>query len=393
MVNVPDSGHRPVFSPDLDEETEQACFSVCPAAGSIADEAPDPLGGRQEGVGPVLEVWEGHAGDEAIHFSGSSGGALTALSLYGIEKGEMGGVLHVGMDSKSPLLNRTRMSRSREDLMKNVGSRYAPASVCDRLAEVEKSEAPCVVVGQPSEITALRKAQKQNSALDKNVGVALSFFCAGSPATEGTAELLRKKGINPEDVDGLRYRGHGWPGLFSVWKKGDETPALEMTYADSWAFIQSYRSWGVHLWPDGSGESADISCGDPWYRKVKKGEPGSSLIVVRTERGKKFLEGAVAAGYLKVKPSSLERVVLSQQNLLKKKGAAWGRLTTMKCFGIPTPDHVGQGLWKMWWRLSFKDKIGSTFGTARRLYRKGYLKPDHEVVQEPKERPAEFSPA
>jgi hypothetical protein len=38
------------------------------------------------------------------------------------------------------------------------------------------------------------------------------------------------------------------------------------------------------LCPDSTGEFADISCGDPWYKKPESDEPGMSLVLVRTER-------------------------------------------------------------------------------------------------------------
>jgi coenzyme F420 hydrogenase subunit beta len=323
----------------------------------------------------VLEVWEGHATDPETRFKGSSGGALTALSRYAIERGGMHGVLHVSANPKEPLQNRTVLSRSHEELLAATGSRYAPASACDGLKQIEDAPKPCVFVGQPSEVAALRKAQALRPELDRNVGVALSFFCAGSPATRGTEELLKRKGIDPSQVDRLRYRGRGWPGMFAVWLKGETEPALEMTYGESWAFVQAYRPWSVHLWPDGCGEHADISCGDPWYRDVQAGEQGSSLLVVRSETGRRLVRGAMEAGYLELVPSSVARVVESQKGLVAKKGAVWGRLMSMRLMGLPVPTHVGYGLFKTWLGIPFSEKLRSTVGTVRRVFARGYHKP------------------
>jgi coenzyme F420 hydrogenase subunit beta len=336
----------------------------------------DPLGGLDAGVGPVLEVWEGHAADPETRYKGSSGGALTALARYAIEKGGMHGVLHVAADPEDALRNRTVMSRSHEDLLAATGSRYAPASVCDGLRQIEDAPGPCMFIGQPSEVAALRKAQALRPELDRNVGVALSFFCAGSPASRGTEELLKAKGLDPARVEKLRYRGRGWPGMFTVWLKGESEPALEMTYAESWAFVQAYRPWAVHVWPDGSGEHADVSCGDPWYREVEPGAHGSSLIVVRTDAGSRLVRGAVEAGYLELTSSSVERVVDSQRNLLVKKGAVWGRLSTMRLLGLPAPAHKGYRLFRSWLRIPLSEKLRSTLGTVRRVLSRKYYKSD-----------------
>lgn len=382
MENVPSQGHRPVFCGPRDEAVLREGLKVCPAVGTqpgTYGPASDPLGGIAAGVGPILEVWEGHATDPETRFQGSSGGALTALARYAIEKGGMHGVLHVAADPDQPLHNRTVMSRSYGELLANTGSRYAPASVCDGLNQIEAAPGPCVFIGQPSEVAALRKTLPLRPDLERNLAVALSFFCAGSPSTKGTEELLKARGIDPDQVEKLRYRGRGWPGMFSVWLKGSKESSLEMTYKDSWAFVQAFRPWSVHIWPDGCGEQADVSCGDPWYREVKPGEPGSSLLVVRTERGRALVRDAMAAGYLDLKPGTLGMVVDSQRNLLAKKGAVWGRLTAMRLMRLPVPKHEGMRLFPQWLRLPIKEKLRSTAGTIRRIVSRGYFRPDSGI--------------
>jgi len=83
----------------------------------------------------------------------------TAASLYCIERGGMRGVLHTGADPESPVHNRTRLSRSRTELLAAAASRYSPASVCDDLGLVEQAPALCVIIGRPVEIAALFRAQ------------------------------------------------------------------------------------------------------------------------------------------------------------------------------------------------------------------------------------------
>ena len=351
-----------------------ACLDVCPGHNNDRTEANCRSGVMTELTatwGPILEIWEGHAADPETRLAGSSGGLITALSLFCLEKRAMHGVLHIGGDPENPLRNKTMMSRSRADVLKNTGSRYAPASACDRLDWVESAPAPCVFVGQPSEVTALVKAERLRPKLKSNIGLTLSFFCAGSPATKGTLELLTSAGIDPSRVRELRYRGKGWPGMFSVTLKGQTAPALQQTYAQSWGFLQSYRPLSVHLCPDGTGEDADISCGDPWYRPVKDGEAGSSLVLVRSERGREILREAIEAGYVVMEKSDAGKLYQSQKNLASKRGAVGGRVFVFRLAGLPMTRMKGFSLFQHWRHLSLKDKLRSTIGTARRiLFRK-----------------------
>lgn len=221
----------------------------------------------------------------------------------------------------------------------------------------------------------LRKAQTLRPELDKKVGLAIGIFCAGTPATQGTIDLLKNNNINLEEVEEIRYRGKGWPGMFSVRLKREERAREIMTYMDSWGFVQKYRTYRCYLCPDGTSEFADISCGDPWYRQVSEGGQGHSLVLVRTELGSEILHGAMKAGYVILERAAPKILELSQKNLLSKRGAIWGRLLAMKAFRIPTPQLEGFSLLRNWLSLSLKEKARSILGTARRVIQRKYFKP------------------
>lgn len=383
IVNVWNEGLRPQIA-NRDCEACDDCLKVCPSAkvdyprirkaineakGSTEFPKGDDFGIAKE-WGPVTGIWEGHATDNEIRFKGSSGGALTALSLYCIENEGMHGVLHIGQDPDNPILNKTRLSRSREQVLANAGSRYSPASVCDRLDLVENAPSPCVVIGKPAEITAARKAALLRPALQSKLGITLSFFCAETPSTTGTAKLLDEHDIDYRDLKSLRYRGNGWPGHFSPVLKHNEQPVFKMTYRDSWAQLQASRPWAAQIWPDGSGELADISCGDPWYKEPDGKNPGSSLIVARTATGKRIVESALREGYLQLSPAEPWKVTNSQQGLLDKKRVIWGRFLAMTLFGIPAPKHCGMNLFTQWLKLSPKSQCLSIIGTIRRIMKR-----------------------
>jgi coenzyme F420 hydrogenase subunit beta len=377
LVDFTREGYRPVVA-EGDCRSCAVCLQVCPAFVNDRSEAnsrPGIIPELTPYCGPALEIWEGHATDPEIRFMGSSGGLITALSMFCLEVEKMHGVLHTAGNPEVPWQNRTRLSRTRSELMAATGSRYAPAAVCDSLGLVENAPAPCLVVGQPSEITALRKAQQIRPQLAQKVGLAISFFCAGSPSTEGTLRLLKKLDIDPAAVAEVRYRGRGWPGHFGVRLKGQTEFIPKLTYAESWGFIQEYRPFSVHLCPDGTGEDADITCGDPWYRQVQPGEPGSSLILIRTELGRRMFRRAVEAGHIVAKPLGIAEVLKSQHNLFEKRGAVGGRILTMKLFGLPTPDLRGFSLFRNWLRLPFANKLRSTLGTARRIISRRLYRP------------------
>jgi coenzyme F420 hydrogenase subunit beta len=381
LVDFVSEGIRPVVSEGACEDCRE-CLEVCPvvqtdfSAGKAREDGTELTSSNfQNDWGPILEIWEGHAVDELIRFKGASGGVLTALSAYCLEKRGMYGVLHTAQDPDYPVRNRSRISRTREDLVAATGSRYSPASICDGLEGVEAAPDPCVIIGKPVEIVAVNNARRLRPALDAKIGVTLSFFCAESPSTGGTLALLNRMGVPPDSVSDLRYRGDGWPGHFAPTQKGNREPAGRITYRESWAFLQAYRPWSVHLWPDGTGELADISCGDPWYDEPDGKNPGFSIVVVRTEQGRAIVRGAIDAGYLTLRLAEPWKLAKSQANLLNKKAAVWGRLFAMRICGLPVPRFIGVSLFRCWLKLPHNEKIRSTVGTLRRVLTRKLYKP------------------
>jgi coenzyme F420 hydrogenase subunit beta len=244
------------------------------------------------------------------------------------------------------------------------------------------------VVGRPVEIAAIRNQERLSPERVQNVDALFSFFCAESPATQGTLDLLQLMGIKTDQIDGLNYRGNGWPGHFAPHSKTAPGPLSRKTYRESWSFLQAYRPWASHIWPDGTGELADISCGDPWYHEPDNKNPGSSLVVVRTEKGRHILREAVETGYLELKPAEAWKLAKSQEGLIRKKGAVWGRLLVMRMMGLPSPYYQNAHLFDCWRKLSLEEKLRSTIGTARRiitrkLYRPLRLRPEDGVPVKP----------
>lgn len=382
MGDVFDLGRRPFLIDNAVPETFEA-LKICPGislshSGSIYEN--DELNQELlDGWGPIYEVWEGYASDKEIRFSGSSGGAATALALFCLEKQEMSGVLHTGAREGAPYMNQTVISRSRKELLERNGSRYSPASPAEALKSIEESSEQLVFIGKPCDVTAVKNARKIRSELDKKLGLVIAFFCAGTPSTKGLLDLLSNNGVsNPASIDNLRYRGNGWPGMWKVnfKNKDGENIEREQTYADSWGFLQKYRQWRCYICPDHTGEFADISVGDPWYREVKSEEVGKSLIIARTKKGLDIIKAAENAGFIVLEKNNPNLLPLSQPNLLATRGALWARLKVLSLFGVAVPKYKGFKLFKFWvLNLSFKEKLGSVIGTAKRIFSKGLRRP------------------
>lgn len=373
LENIKSQGIRPRLE-TADCGVCSDCLRVCPGL-SIEKKAEDGKGITSLGNdwGGVFEIWEGYAADQEIRHMGSSGGVASALALYCLEKEGVGQVVHATQDDKTGWTNRTVLSKSRGELLARAGSRYAPASPCEGLACIPETQAPSVFVGKPCDVQGARKAEMIWPELRDKIHLAISIFCAGTPSASATTKLIDSLKVPIDQVSQIRYRGRGWPGNFAVWTNGSEKPTVEIPYLEAWGFLQKYRPYRCYLCPDGTGETADISCGDPWYRKDRN-NPGYSLILLRTNRGRETFHRAMEAGYIKAERVDPKVLPMSQPGFPAKRGAIWGRLLAMKMFGIPTPKYDNWPLFECWKKLPIKEKAKSVLGTVRRIVQRKYYR-------------------
>jgi coenzyme F420 hydrogenase subunit beta len=373
MQDEVDYGKRPVLKNSATAVSSSAdLIACCPGANlERLPTQPDNIGNLEKNWGNVYEVWEAFAADDQLRYAGSSGGVISALALYCLEQEKMAHVLHTKANPEVPYLNITACSTNKAELLAGTGSRYSPSSPCEKLDLIENASAPCVFIGKPCDVAAVHKARAIRPQLNQNLGVVISFFCAGVPSTQGNLNLLKEQGVaNPQSIQSLRYRGNGWPGSWTVcYKIGEQLKQQQLSYSQSWGELQKDRQWRCYICPDHSGEFADIAIGDPWYREIQVADNGRSLIIVRTEKGRQLVKAAAEQGYIvleKVEASVLPR---SQPNLQNTKDFLWGRLFALKIAGAAVPTYKNFALFDLWLhRLTLKEKCLSLLGTIKRVY-------------------------
>lgn len=379
MADVLDHGRRPLPLTPVNGSGSgpgaAAAVACCPGA-ALGHPTRQPQDGEIASLrplwGPVRALWEGYAADPEIRYAGSSGGVATALAAFCVERLGMSGVLHIGARADAPYLNEARFSRSRAELVAATGSRYAPASPCERLDLVEQAEAPAVFIGKPCDVAGARMAAGIRPELAERLGLTIAFFCAGTPSTRGTLAMLERLGVPPAEVASVRYRGLGWPGRARASRRGDPPETdRSLSYEQSWGeILQKHRQWRCYLCADHTGELADVAVGDPWYRPTGD-DPGQSLVLARTERGQAVVAEAIAAGVLVLTPAAPEILPASQPNLAGARGSVAGRLWTLRAAGQAAPRFGNMPMLGAWWRhLTLAEKLRSTLGTLRRIGRR-----------------------
>lgn len=336
---------RPVAVGELDHETVDRIYDVCPA--TRVEGLPERLqdaGTRTDLVwGPYQRMVEAHAADPEIRYRAATGGVLTALALHLIGSGEVSFIAHARPGGNNPSFGQAHLSRTAEDVLAGMGSRYGPTAPLVDIAAMLDQGQPFAFIGKPCDVAALRNLARLDTRVDRQCKYMLAMVCGGFMPPAGMQNFLKRAQIDPAEVTALRYRGHGCPGLTRV--ETADGQAREFTYTQLWGAdeTQWQLPFRCKVCPDGIGEAADIAAADNWPGgspdpATEADDPGTNAVVIRSAPGLRLTEAAVAAGHLTVgrelDPRYMDAVQPHQRN---KKMVVRARLDGLAAEGRTTP--------------------------------------------------------
>ncbi len=335
---------------------------ICPGLGLTApmkSQSQDPVFGR------YVTVWAGYATDPGTRFSGASGGVLTALERWLLETGRSSSVVGARSQATNPLITEPARVETSDGVTELAGSRYAPVAVASVFKAQGDTTAWC---GKPCEVAAISSMERIGGA--EHGSIKLSFFCAGVPSQDATAEFAKQVASTPVE---MRYRGQGWPG--NMYVRDDEGTEYQERYIDAWhTRLGPTTQWRCKLCVDGTGEWADIAAGDYWIRD-DAGQPtfeeaeGESVVIARTQRGDALLREAIADGVLTLRPIEMSGLAQIQRHQFIRRVSLGARLFTAGLLGKGVPHYSGFGILRStlrnpaqnvkagvgtFWRLTFK---------------------------------------
>ena len=320
-------GERPVVLEALDEATLAAIDQCCPGIHCEGVADPDPEVTIDPLWGPTVWMATGHATDEAVRFHASSGGALSSLSRFLLDSGEVEFILHVAAAREAPLRSAAALSFSAAEVMEASGSRYGPAAPLVDLKAVLDRGRPFAFVGKPCDISALRNYAKLDPRVDRLLRYTLNFFCGGVSEFGKTLDYVRKVGLTEAEVSHLRYRGDGCPGPMVM--KSRDGREFQFDYNEMWEDEARWQlQFRCKICPDSIGECADVSVADVWPGGRPDTEGlGFNGFIARTPRGARMLEAAVRAarrhadGRSRVcRPAPRPRVACTPQDGTENRG-------------------------------------------------------------------------
>ncbi|MEZ4423545.1 MAG: Coenzyme F420 hydrogenase/dehydrogenase, beta subunit C-terminal domain [Gemmatimonadota bacterium] len=323
-------------------DCDAPCLTGCPGADVDFPELNRWLfGGPPQDylLGHTTAFHVGHATDPEIRAGAASGGVITAVLEHLLQSGEIAGVACLIDDPDRPLLPRPVIATDVETLRAAQQSKYTLTPVNTVLAEIAAFGKPVAFVGLPDQVQSIRKLQVAGHPSVAHIKLIVGSFCGAVNHFSSVREFVRKHGVEDLDqIERIEYRAGAWPGTMRVTLKDGRRLELAKFYANymNLFYVVERSLFCVDL----SNELADISAGDAWAPRYESRHEGFSLVITRTEAGRRALETSRAAGVIELEETDrADALVMHSHGLFNKKIAVWSRLDLRELLGRPAPDY------------------------------------------------------
>jgi coenzyme F420 hydrogenase subunit beta len=273
-------------------------------------------------IGNFEAFYLAYSTKDKIRFDSSSGGTVTSLLIYALDKGIINGALVTKMSKEHPIMPEPFIAKTKEELIEAAKSKYCPVPTNIAIREILKHDGKIAVIGLPCHLKGFELAEKVNQTLKEKIVLHLGIFCSHTDTFNGIQYVLAKCNINIADIEEISYRGGGWPGGINIRLKNGVEKKVPLT-TPLWMAFHDSLFFSPHcclFFSDVTAESADISFGDPWLPEIMSTEKkGKSILIVRSERGRELLNSAVIDGEVAVSPIDLDTVITSQKTFIHFK--------------------------------------------------------------------------
>ena len=353
------------------------CYEICPGHSVDFKELNLEIFGKKSDdilIGNYLNCYVGHSTDRNIRYNSASGGLVTQLLIFALEKGIIDGALVTRMSKEKPLEPEPFIARTKEDIIEASKSKYCPVPANIALKEIleSKEDEKFAVVGLPCHIHGIRKAEQINKKLKERIILHVGIFCAKTINFSGIEFLLQKLKIKRNNILKIDYRGEGWPGGMSIeLKDGSKMFIPTSKYYDS--RFGSFVPTRCTLCSDHACELADISFGDAWLPEFANDKAGKSIIISRSKVAEEILQSKVSRIIIELYEVDSGKVAQSQGMFRFKKNELGARIFFFKLFGKRIPiynqkllrpklsDYL-RAIWLYFWiYISFKRYLWGLF--------------------------------
>lgn len=290
-------------------------------------------------MGPYRELCIGHATDPELREAGASGGILSAILIYLLEKGRIDGAVVTRMSRDKPWLTEPFIATSREAILEGAQSKYIITSVNEILGTIAEFDGNLAYVGLPGQVQSVRKLQQAGDPSVKNIKYIFGPFYGNTLHFSSVRSFLRSHGEKDHTrIRKLYFRYGEWPGNMRVEMDSGRVIELKKFHAN---YLIPFHIVRNSLYcTDFTNEFTDISGGDAWAPVYEERGKGFSLVIARSVAGRELLKEMEKEGWLDLTPvTEQECIDMHSHGYDFKKRGAFIRIRFRKLLGKNIPDY------------------------------------------------------
>lgn len=339
------------------------CVKACPGLGvdlvGLANKYQSDTANYNKMVGRYEKCFTGYSNDYEVRYHSASGGMVSQFLIWLLENGKIDGAIVTKFDHNNPLLVKTFIATTREEIISARSSKYAPVTL-NRVAQDIKaaSGSRYVVVGLPCHIQGMRKLMEIDKNLrDKVIGL-FGIYCSCGRTFYLTEYVFKERGIQKNKITYFQYRDEGCLGKIVVKVPQKEANTIRVInnnsesvlYKKNVVYKEHYQSYYHPLRSffiprrclfciDHYAELADVCFGDIHIKPYSDDKVGVNSIIVKNKRWLNLLEECSASGVVHLDDVSFQTISDSQRMSFKKKGRNGAFVNICKNFGWVFPEY------------------------------------------------------
>ena len=223
----------------------------------------------------------GYSLDEEMHLNASSGGIMTELLCYLIEKKIV--------DYVTCVTNRTATASPEQILTNDIKtirssrtSKYCPVKWNNILSKIEKTDGSVAVVALPCQINSLKKYYAHKRS---NIKYFISLFCNHTPSLYA-ADFLVNSVLPGGKLLSIVNRGEGFPGYMKM--SVEDNQGRERKYKFHFRRVMKagygkfFKNVRCYVCNDPFAKNADVVMGDSYFLQDND-KKGTTFCIVRNK--------------------------------------------------------------------------------------------------------------
>ena len=295
-------------------------------------------------IGQYVNLYTGHSTDKDIRYHSASGGLVTGLLIYLIEKKIIAGAVVTRFSSKDNITPETFIARTKEELISARSSKYCPVSMQGIRKQIREAEGKYIIVGLPCHLHGFRKIEEIDKKFREHIFAYWGLYCSSGRTFHLIGHVLQQRNIDKDKIRYFAYRDEGCLGSMVVKYAPHTSPSdLEQVHKERFRSYYNLHSYFIprrcHFCIDHTAELSDVSFGDIHIKPYSDDTIGTNSVVVRTTEMNDLLMQAVSDGAVVLDELQEDTLVASQKMAKTKKEKYASLVYWEKKMGMKVPEY------------------------------------------------------